>query len=73
MLEDWAELHLLCHLRAASVPLPVPIGPLRFGSSLLEMINSEELIPVISAMQEAMELSMEQTKEVFVTIAIVCD
>lgn len=43
---------------------------LAVGSSLLEMINSEELIPVISAMQKAMELSMEQTREVFVTIAM---
>lgn len=43
---------------------------LAVGGSLLEMINSEELIPVISAMQEAMELSMEQTREVFVTIAM---
>ena len=39
-------------------------------SSLLEMIDSEELTPVISAMREAMEMSMEQTKEVFVTIAL---
>lgn len=43
---------------------------LAVGSSLLEMINSEELIPVISAMQKAMELSKEQTREVFVTIAM---
>ena len=39
-------------------------------NSLLEMINSEELIPVISAMQEAMNLNIEQTKEVFVTLAL---
>ncbi len=38
--------------------------------SLLEMINSEELIPVISAMQEAMNLNMDQTKEVFITLAL---
>ncbi len=38
--------------------------------SLLEMINSEELIPVISAMREAMNLNMEQTKEVFITLAL---
>lgn len=30
------------------------------GNSLLEMIDSEELTPVLSAMQEAMETSMEQ-------------
>ncbi|MCM1494930.1 MAG: TetR/AcrR family transcriptional regulator [Bacteroides sp.] len=40
------------------------------GNSLLEMINSEELQPVISAMQEAMGMNVEQTKEVFVTLAM---
>lgn len=39
-------------------------------NSLLEMIDSEELIPVLLAMQGAMEMSMEQTKEVFLTIAL---
>lgn len=39
-------------------------------NSLLDMIDSEELTPVISAMQQAMELSMEQTKDVFITIAL---
>lgn len=39
-------------------------------NSFLEMVNSEELIPVISVMQEAMNMSMEQTKEVFVTLAL---
>ncbi len=39
-------------------------------NSLLEMINSEELMPVISAMQEEMDLNIEQTKEVFVTLAM---
>ncbi|MDE6846742.1 MAG: TetR/AcrR family transcriptional regulator [Lachnospiraceae bacterium] len=39
-------------------------------SSLLEMIDSEELLPVLSAMQRAMEMNMEQTKEVFLTIAM---
>lgn len=39
-------------------------------NSLLDMINSEELLPVISAMQGAMEMTMAQTKEVFVTIAL---
>lgn len=37
-------------------------------NSLLEMIDSEALIPVISAMQAIMEMHMEQTKEVFLTI-----
>ncbi|MCM1243124.1 MAG: TetR/AcrR family transcriptional regulator [Roseburia sp.] len=40
------------------------------GNSLLEMINSEGLTPVISAMQKAMDMSMEQTKEIFVTLAM---
>lgn len=39
-------------------------------NSLLDMIDSEELIPVLSAMREAMEMDMEQTKEVFLTIAL---
>lgn len=39
-------------------------------NSLLEMIDSEELTPVLSAMQEAMETGMEQTKKVFLTIAL---
>lgn len=39
-------------------------------NSLLEMIDSEELIPVISAMQEEMNVNTEQTKEIFVTLAM---
>lgn len=39
-------------------------------NSLLDMINSEELVPVLSAMSEAMEMDMERTKEVFTTIAL---
>lgn len=39
-------------------------------NSLLEMIDSEELMPVISVMQEAMGMSVEQTKEVFLTISL---
>lgn len=39
-------------------------------NSLLEMVNSEELLPVISAMRQAMGMSMEKTKEVFITIAL---
>lgn len=39
-------------------------------NSLLEMIDSEELKPVISVMQEAMGMSVEQTKEVFLTISL---
>lgn len=39
-------------------------------NSLLEMVNSEELLPVISVMQEEMDRNMEQTKEVFITLAL---
>lgn len=39
-------------------------------NSLLEMIDSEELKPVISAMQEAIGMNMEQTKEVFLIISM---
>lgn len=39
-------------------------------TSLLEMIESEELTPVISAMQEAAGLNEAQTKEVFLTISM---
>lgn len=38
--------------------------------SLLEMIDSEELLPVLSAMRSAMQVSLEQTKEVFLTLAL---
>ena len=40
------------------------------GHSLPEMINSEELMPILSVMQKAMDINMEQTKEVFVTLAL---
>ncbi len=39
-------------------------------NNLLEMIDSKELGPVISAMQEAMNLNREQTKDVFITLAL---
>lgn len=39
-------------------------------SSLPEMIESEELVPVLSAMQSAMGMSMEHTKEIFLTLAM---
>lgn len=40
------------------------------GNSLLEMVNSEGLAPVLSVMQEAVGMSLEQTKKVFVTLAM---
>ena len=39
-------------------------------SSLLEMVDSEELNPVLAAMQEGSGLSMEKTREVFLTVAL---
>ncbi|MDE6749814.1 MAG: TetR/AcrR family transcriptional regulator [Lachnospiraceae bacterium] len=39
-------------------------------NSLLEMIDSEELKPIISAMQEAIGMNMAQTKEVFLIISM---
>lgn len=39
-------------------------------NSLLEMIDSEELKPVILAMQEAIGMNMAQTKEVFLIISM---
>ncbi len=39
-------------------------------NSLLEMIDSEELIPVLIAMQEGAGLSMEKTKQIFLTVAL---
>jgi AcrR family transcriptional regulator len=38
--------------------------------SLLEMIDSQELIPVLAAMQEGAGLSMEKTRQVFLTVAL---
>ncbi len=39
-------------------------------NSLPEMINSEELDPVISAMQTALDMDKEQTKRVFLIVAL---
>ncbi|MDE6727214.1 MAG: TetR/AcrR family transcriptional regulator [Oscillospiraceae bacterium] len=39
-------------------------------NSLLEMIDSDELKPLLDIMSGAMEMSLAQTKEVFVTIAM---
>lgn len=39
-------------------------------NNLLEMIDSEELKPVILVMQNAMQMTAEQTKEVFLIIAL---
>lgn len=39
-------------------------------NNLLEMIDSENLAPILSAMQEALGMSMEKTSEVFLSIAV---
>ena len=39
-------------------------------NSLLEMIDSEELAPVLAVMQAGVGLSMEKTKEVFLTVSL---
>ena len=39
-------------------------------NNLPEMIDSEELVPVLSAMQEGIGLDMEKTREVFLTVAL---
>ena len=38
--------------------------------SLLEMVNSEGLAPLLAAMQEEAGLSLEQTRSVFLTVAM---
>ena len=35
---------------------------------MLELIDAEELLPVLSAMQGALGMGMEQTKKVFLTV-----
>ena len=37
------------------------------GKTLLELIDAEELTPVLSAMQKSLGIGMEQTKKVFLT------
>lgn len=39
-------------------------------NNFLQMIDSEELLPVLSAMQKAIDMSIEQTKKVFLTISL---
>ncbi len=39
-------------------------------NSLLEMVDSQELLPILSAMQVGAGLSPEQTKGVFITVAL---
>ena len=39
-------------------------------NNLLEMVDSEELIPVLAAMQEGSGLSMQKIRNVFITVAL---
>lgn len=39
-------------------------------NSLPEMIDSEDLVPVLSTMQKAMNMSLTQTKEIFITLSM---
>ena len=39
-------------------------------SNLLEMVDSEELVPVLTAMQEGARLSLQKTRDVFITVAL---
>lgn len=39
-------------------------------NSILQMLDAEELKPVISVMQEEMKLNEKQTKEIFLTLAL---
>ena len=39
-------------------------------NSVLHMVDAQELRPVLSAMQDEMKLNMEQTKEIFLTLAL---
>ena len=38
------------------------------GNTMLELIDAEALIPVLSAMQEALGMGMEETKKVFLSV-----
>ena len=38
------------------------------GNTLFELIDAEELIPVLSAMQRALGVDIEQTKKIFLTV-----
>ena len=39
-------------------------------ANLLEMIDSEELVPVLTAMQEGLGMDREKTRQVFLTVAL---
>ena len=39
-------------------------------NSLMEMVDSEELLPVLSVMQKGAGLSMKKTRDIFITVAM---
>lgn len=39
-------------------------------NNIMEMIDSEELTPILAAMREGMKTGMEQTREIFLTLAL---
>ena len=39
-------------------------------NNLLEMVDSEELVPVLAVMREGAGLNMEKTRQVFITVAL---
>ena len=39
-------------------------------NSLLEMVDSDELVPVLSVMRKGSGLSLEKTREIFVTVSM---
>ena len=39
-------------------------------NNLLEMVDSEELVPILTAMQEGAGLSLRKTRNVFITVAL---
>lgn len=40
------------------------------GDTILEMIDAEELAPILAAMQQGLGMDLEHTKDVFLTVAL---
>lgn len=55
------EPHLFCFLFQSGFAVE---------NSLLEMIDSKDLVPVLSTMQKAMHMNPAQTKEIFITLSM---
>ena len=71
---EWYHTEYLMNIQKPQkgVMLGIGLNYIRFAveNNLLEMIDSEELVPVISAMQETIGMNIEQTKKVFLTISL---